>query len=157
MKIAVITTTLLLLGAAFPAWAGSDEERLTTLLDEFLAGASVNDIAAHERFWADDLVYTSSSGLRFGKADILEGVRAEPEPEPDTGPGEPETVYTAEDVRIRLYGDMAVVAFRLLGNPRVDNEKVAQYFNTGTFVKRDQQWQAVAWQATKIPDSDQQP
>jgi hypothetical protein len=28
---------------------------------------------------------------------------------------------------------------------------VANYFNTGTFVKRDNKWQAVAWQATKIP------
>jgi hypothetical protein len=143
------------LGAAFPAWAGSDEERLTTLLDEFLAGASVNDIASHERFWADDLVYTSSGGLRFGKADILEGMKAEPEP--DTGPGEPETVYTAADVRIRFYGDTAVVAFRLLGKPRAENQEVMQYFNTGTFVKRDHQWRAVAWQATRIPEPDQQP
>ncbi len=149
MKLAVITAALLLV-AVFPAWGGSDEEQLTALLDEFLAGASVNDIAAHERFWADDLVYTSSSGLRFGKADILEGMRAEPE----TDSSEPETVYTAEEVRIRHYGDTAVVAFRLLGNPRAENEKVMQYFNTGTFVKRDGQWRAVAWQATKIPDPD---
>ena len=38
----------------------------------------------------------------------------------------------------------AVVAFRLVSEPQ-------QYFNTGTFVKRGGRWQAVAWQATKIP------
>jgi hypothetical protein len=36
------------------------------------------------------------------------------------------------------------VAFRLV-------TATQQYFNTGTFVKREGRWQAVAWQATKIP------
>jgi hypothetical protein len=26
-----------------------------------------------------------------------------------------------------------------------------EYFNTGTFRKRDGEWRAVAWQATRIP------
>lgn len=152
MKLAVITMALLFMGVVSPAWAGSDEERLTTILEDFLAGASVNDIAAHERFWADDLVYTSSRGLRFGKADILEGMRSEPETDAD--PGEPGIVYTAEEISIRLYGATAVVAFRLLGSPRAEDGKLMQYFNTGTFVKRDGKWSAVAWQATMIPDTD---
>ena len=150
MKIAVITAALLLVGAVCPAWAGSDEEQLTTLLDEFLAGASVNDIATHERFWAEDLVYTSSRGLRFGKTDILEGMRAEP----DSEAANPDVTYSAEDIRVRLYGEAAVVAFRLVGAPSDESEKVMQYFNTGTFVKREGRWQAVAWQATMIPGPD---
>ena len=28
------------------------------------------------------------------------------------------------------------------------------YFNTGTFLRRDGLWQVVAWQATRIPDAD---
>ena len=68
MRKFAIATVLLLLALSTPAWAGSDEEQLSALLNEFLAGASVNDISAHERFWAEDLVYTSSRGLRFGKA-----------------------------------------------------------------------------------------
>lgn len=121
-----------LLGAA-----PSDEAALRGLLDEFLAGASRNDLAVHERFWADDLVYTSSAGKRMGKADILRDVR-----EPSAKEEAPVT-YTAEDVQVRLYGKTAVVAFRLVSAPQ-------QYLNTGTFVKRDGRWQAVAWQATKI-------
>ena len=39
-------------------------KELTALLEEFLDGASRNDVAVHERFWADDLIHTSSSGLR---------------------------------------------------------------------------------------------
>src|SRR5437588_8371668 len=54
-----------------------DAAELTGLLKEFLAGAGRNDVAMHERFWADELIYTSSSGQRIGKADILRDVRAE--------------------------------------------------------------------------------
>jgi hypothetical protein len=40
------------------------------------ADESRNDAAAHERFWAEELIYTGSSGKRIGKADILADVRA---------------------------------------------------------------------------------
>ena len=127
--------------------ADSDEEALTGMLNEFLAGASINDAAAHDRFWAEDLVYTSSKGLRFGKAEIMEGMSSGS----DSGGDEPEVVYSAEDIRIRQYGDTAVVAFRLLGSLQDDSGEVMQYLNTGTFVKRDGEWRVVAWQATVIP------
>ena len=44
---------------------------LTKLLEDFLAGASRNDAEMHDRFWAEDLIYTGSAGRRVGKADIL--------------------------------------------------------------------------------------
>ncbi|HEY2799027.1 MAG TPA: hypothetical protein VGI85_00400, partial [Chthoniobacterales bacterium] len=50
---------------AFPLPATSpapDAAELTKLLKDFLAGASRNDVAMHDRFWADDLIYTGSSG-----------------------------------------------------------------------------------------------
>lgn len=122
-------------------------EELTRLLNEFLAGASRNDIQVHERFWADDLIYTRSAGVRVGKADILESMRTGT-PEPD----EPPTVYSAEDIRIHQYGDTAVVAFRLVGKTSSgEKAEVANYLNTGTFVRRDGEWRAVAWQATRVP------
>ena len=107
------------------ARADSDEEILTSMLNEFLAGASVNDVAAHDRFWAEDLVYTSSRGLRFGKAEILERMNSDA----DSDDEEAAVVYSAEDIRIRQYGDAAVVAFRLLGTPEDDSGKVMEYLN----------------------------
>jgi len=133
--------------------AGSDVEELSSMLHHFLANSGTR--AAHERFWADDLVYSSSAGLRFGKADILAGFEsAGDEEETDAGDEEPAMVYTGEEVDVRVYGDMAVVAFKLVGTPtsEVGGTDVAYYYNTGTFLKRDGVWQVVAWQATKILD-----
>ena len=129
-----------------PTMADDDRDTLATMLDAFLAGASIGDASVHERFWADDLVYTSSAGARTNKAAILESVRGAADTQPDS----PAVVYTAEDVDIRLYADMAIVAFRLVATPSAGSE-VLYYFNTGTFVARESEWRAVAWQATKIP------
>jgi hypothetical protein len=59
-------------------------------------------------------------------------------------------VYTAEDVQIQVYGDTAVVAFKLVATPP-DASVVLTYFNTGTFLRRNGKWQVVAWQATAMP------
>ena len=72
--------------AAAPTMApvpAPDAPAITTLLREFLAGASRNDAAMHERFWADDVIYTGSGGRRIGKADLMKDVRESPPPKPD--------------------------------------------------------------------------
>jgi ketosteroid isomerase-like protein len=125
-----------------------DAAELKKLLKDFLAGAGRNDIAMHERFWADDLIYTSAKGRRKGKADILRELREEAPPKP----GDETTVYTAEDIRIQQYGDTAIVAFRLVATTDKGGAKtVANYLNTGTFLKRAGKWQAAGWQATMMP------
>ena len=148
MRNILILLAFLTVALSASAKEASDEEMLTSMLNEFLAGASINDAAAHDRFWAEDLVYTSSKGLRFGKAEIMEGMSSDSE----TGIEEPEVVYSAEDIRIQLYGDTAVVAFRLMGTLQDDSGEVMEYLNTGTFIKRSGEWRVVAWQATVIPE-----
>lgn len=123
---------------------------LTNLLKDFLAGASRNDVVMHERFWAEDVIYTSSAGRRRGKAEIMRDVRSAPTPKP----GDATTTYTAEDIRIQQYGNTAIVAFRLVATTEKSGTKeVANYLNTGTFLKRKDKWQVVSWQATKMPDA----
>ena len=119
---------------------------LTKLLNGFLVGASRNDVAMHNRFWAEDVIYTGSAGRRRGKAEIMKDVRSAPAPKP----GDPTTTYTAEDIRIQQYGGTAIVAFRLVATTEKNGTKeVANYLNTGTFLKRKGGWQVVSWQATK--------
>jgi ketosteroid isomerase-like protein len=152
MKLAVKLVALFLLSAAGGLARGADSapdaEELTRLLNEFLAGASRDDIKVHERFWADDLIYTRSAGVRTNKQEILEGLQAGPE-----SPAEPAVTYSAEDIRIQQYGDTAIVAFRLVGKAAGASPEAQYFLNTGTFLKRNGEWRAVAWQATKVPDA----
>ena len=136
-------TSLLLASLLFtPALATADDKaELTALLSEFLDGATRNDAAIHNKYWADELIYTSSSGTRFGKAELMQGVTSRGMLKAD----EIDTVYSSEDVRIMQYGDTAVVAFVLVGRSGKDTKR---YLNSGTFVRKNGQWQAVNWQAT---------
>jgi hypothetical protein len=147
--ISLLLTTPSVLGQT----ATPDAAELTKLLNEFLAGASRNDPAAHERFWADDLIYTRSAGRRVNKAEIMHDVRSAPAPKPD----DPKTVYTAEDIRIQQYGNTAIVAFRLVATTEVDGAKQVQnLLNSGTFLKRNDKWQVVNWQSTRMPRTDEE-
>ncbi|MCP9198597.1 nuclear transport factor 2 family protein [Gramella sp. GC03-9] len=136
---------VILLLVAIPQFVQSQDEQakkeLTRLLDDFLEGAGKNDLEIHDRFWAEDLIYTSSSGERFGKEQLMNGVR---NAEEDSGNS---MVWSAEDVQINIYDDTAIVAFRLVGEAYAGEKNT--YLNSGTFVKRNGQWEAVNWQATK--------
>ena len=150
MKFKSILLGLIVLWAAAPttAQSSSADRVLTHLLNEFLAGASRNDAAMHDRFWAADLIYTRSAGVRIGKAELMNGVRNAPAPKAD----DPRVAYSAEDVRVQQYGNTAVVAFRLVAKSvKGTVTDVSYYLNTGTFVKRNGRWQAVAWQSTAVP------
>ena len=139
---------LLTFAATVLAQTAPDAAELTKLLNDFLAGASRNDSAVHDRFWADDLIYTRSAGRRVNKAEVMNDVRNAPAPKPT----DPKTVYTAEDIRIQQYGDTAVVAFRLVATTDTGGTKqVANLLNSGTFVKRNGKWQVVNWQSTRMP------
>ena len=155
MKRTILSSILLLsLGCGLRAQTAPDAAELTKLLQDFLAGAGKNDIAMHDRFWADELVYTSALGRRKGKADIMRELRAETAATPK--PEEGTTVYTAEEIRVQQYGDTAIVAFRLVATTdKAGAKTIANYFNTGTFLKRNGKWQVIAWQATALPKADE--
>ncbi|WP_445362327.1 nuclear transport factor 2 family protein [Microbulbifer sp. ANSA003] len=136
-----LVLALLFITSTAPAMAG-DREDLHQLLTNFI-GKAATDSQAHQRFWAEDLVYTSSGGKRFGKSEIMQGMQ--------TSPTEPVTTsYAAEEIDIRLLGNIAIIAFKLSANDSGKGEQ-SYYFNTGTFIKRDGEWRALAWQATRIP------
>lgn len=138
MKTSLLLASLLLT----PGLALADDKAdLTALLAEFLDGATRNDAAIHNKYWADELIYTSSGGTRFGKAELMQSVTSRGMLKAD----EIDTVYSSEDVRIMQYGNTAVVAFVLVGRSGADTKR---YLNSGTFVRKNGQWQAVNWHAT---------
>ena len=123
------------------------ENQIHELLDAFLAGASINDIEMHDRFWAGDLVYTGSNGQRRGKPEIMASLAAASAADTENPP-----TYRGEDVNIRVFDDLAVVTFRLVAE--MPDGTAGEYFNTGVLQRRGDQWKAFTWQATRIPDSD---
>jgi uncharacterized protein DUF4440 len=148
----VITSGALTQGAAAPTKAPaavtmSAEDQTTAkqveqLVREFLANVPKNDPKVFQEFFADDVIYTRSAGVTVTKADILKNIDVR-------ATNEPQATYAADDFTVHPYGTMAVVNFRLIQH----NGTQTNYFrNTGTFLKRNGKWQAVAWQATKVPE-----
>ncbi|MGC1620217.1 MAG: nuclear transport factor 2 family protein [Candidatus Acidiferrum sp.] len=133
---------------ATPAQTSATQD-VTALLREFMDAAGRGDRAVFDKFFADDVIYTRATGVVIGKADIMSRL-GKPTPA-----SEGKNTYSAEDITVHEYGDTVVVAFRLLGRTENRDGKVetSNYRNTGTFLKRDGRWQAVAWQATKISES----
>src|ERR1051326_182051 len=122
-------------------------QQVTQLVRNFLANVPKNDPKVFQEFFADDVIYTRAVGVTVAKADILKniGVRAT---------NEPEATFDADDFTVHTYGEMAVVNFRLIMHNNEGGKATTSYFrNTGTFLKRHGKWQAVAWQATKIPET----
>jgi ketosteroid isomerase-like protein len=145
MMIVVVFCSMAVAGTG--AQTKSSEE-VTALLREFMAGAGSGDRAIFEKFFADDVIYTRATGVVITKADIM-GSLGKPAPA-----SEGKSSYSAEDITVHEYGDTVIVAFRLEGRTVHDDGKVelAHYRNTGTFLRRNGRWQAVAWQATKISE-----
>lgn len=125
------------------AYAQNDKQLITKQLEQFLTQNNSKEI--HDAFWAEDLIYTSSSGKRFGKQTIMDGFKQAQNQQATAIP----TKYSAENIDIRLYHETAVLAFTLVAT---SEDEVKHYLNTGTFIKRQGKWQAVAWQATKAPN-----
>ncbi|MGY6631020.1 MAG: nuclear transport factor 2 family protein [Wenzhouxiangella sp.] len=145
MKTLLMICTVLAVALMAPssALATDDEQAIAALLDAFLDGASVNDAELHQRFWSEDLVYTSSSGTRFGKAEIMTGLAAS---DGNTG-SDAVPHYSAEAVVIRMFDDTALLTFELVAT--APDGEVDRFFNSGVFRRADIGWQAVLWQATR--------
>jgi ketosteroid isomerase-like protein len=123
-------------------------DQLTKMLRDFLAAVPRSDRQVFDNFFADDVIYTRGAGVTVNKAEIMKniGVRAA---------NEPNDTYEADDITVHPYGDMAVVNFRLVQHTEEKGAKATNYFrNTGTFLKRNEKWQVVAWQATKVPPAE---
>ncbi|GAA5033820.1 hypothetical protein GCM10011506_26590 [Marivirga lumbricoides] len=119
----------------------SEKEVITALLNDFLK--NVDDANTHDRFWAEDLIYTSSAGKRFGKPTIMQGFKNSEEANSDA----PKTSYLAEEIQIKVVNDVAILTFKLIA--KSEGEQVDTYFNSGVFQKKEGAWKVINWQATR--------
>jgi ketosteroid isomerase-like protein len=122
-------------------------QQLTQIVRDFLAAVPKGDRQIFDGFFADDVIYTRASGVTVDKREILRNIDVR-------AASDPKATYEADGFTVHPYGNMAVVNFRLIQHNEKDGKPETNYFrNTGTFLKRNDKWQVVAWQATKVPQS----
>ncbi|RUO76738.1 nuclear transport factor 2 family protein [Pseudidiomarina taiwanensis] len=140
---------VLLLSGGVAVADDHDANSVTATIDHFLWGASINDASIHDAFWADELTYTSSSGTRFGKAQLMAGMADAKVLEPPL-----QAWYTAEDYEVKDLADgLKVVNFTLVAHDSSGSETTRTTFlNTGVMLFRDGRWQALNWNATRTND-----
>jgi ketosteroid isomerase-like protein len=121
----------------------ADEARIRQLNEESGEAQIKRDIAALDRMLADDFILTRANGAVVNKAQNLADVQA----------GDRSfTSYKSDDVRVRLYGDAAVLTGQVTSSVTYKGQDFSGRFRyTKVFVKRDGQWRIVAWQATLMP------
>jgi len=98
--------------------------------------------SALERLWADDLVVTVPNMPVMDKTESLKFVRS----------GKIKfRIYKTSDLRIRVYGDAAVVTGQL---ERTRSSNVGSFEDdwrfTKVYVRRAGRWQVVAWQGSPV-------
>ena len=160
-KIILIVAVLLVFPSTMPRASSSPQttppsatsRELTDVLNKFLQNAATNNVSGFDSFFADDVIYTHSAGTVTTKPEIMRSVTAGAARPPRL---ETTTKYSAEDVTIHEYPNLAIVAFRLVSDEEHSAGKpptITNYRNTGTFLRRNGKWQVIAWQSTKIPDA----
>jgi len=147
-RLVVIALALLFFCATPVISQTRSAQEVTALLHEFMDAAGRSDRVVFDKFFADDVIYTRATGAVITKDDILKSLQAPP------AQADQRTTYSAEDITVHEYGETIVVAFRLEARTEHSDGRVemAHYRNTGIFVRKTGQWQAVAWQATKIAE-----
>jgi ketosteroid isomerase-like protein len=120
------------------------EQELLNLQREWLDAYQKHDATALERIEADDFTLTEGDGKVTTKAEDVASVRNAKPPQPDDA-------FDVEDVKVRLYGDTAVLIGRVIIKYRNRGKLVAeQYRYTDTYLKRRGRWQVVASQLTRM-------
>ena len=118
------------------------EQEIIKLERERLDAYARADREAFDRIVADDFAMTHSDGSVFDK------VRERSVLRPSTTE-RPLPKLTIEDVKVRVYGDAAVITGLLVEQgDRIGRVSLAF---TNTYIKRQGKWQIVAGQLTRLP------
>jgi uncharacterized protein (TIGR02246 family) len=121
----------------------SVEQELIKLENEANDAWVKHDVQAYARLLADDYISTDWDGVVANTAQDLESLKSDKNTT---------TSLVAEDFKVRVYGDAAVVTFRMISKSKVEGkEKTVQRRFTDTWIKRDGRWQCVAVHSSNMP------
>jgi ketosteroid isomerase-like protein len=133
----------LLIGA--PSWAqtfSADEQELVAVEHAWTQAVVDRDAAALGRIYADGYFTTDQEGMVWYKAQDIAI---------DTAGKSRLATYALDDLRVLLFGDVAVVTGRNVSTGSLlGNAAKGQFRFTDVFVKLDGRWQCVTSQVTSI-------
>jgi ketosteroid isomerase-like protein len=139
-----VCVVVLVFGVAILAktQAGSVEQELIKLENTWNDALVKKDLASVNKILADDYIATDYDGIVSTKAQEMENLKSG------------ESVVTSaltDDVKVRVYGDAAVVTFRWTSKATFKGKDTSgQYRWTDTWVKLAGRWQCVAAHGSKI-------
>jgi ketosteroid isomerase-like protein len=123
----------------------SEEDRILDLDREWNEAYPRLDCAALDRIIADDWVCIDGTGLMITKSELLTRVAS------STSFLDP---YKFDEITIRIFGEAAIVTGRLSGQMRDrDGARDVNQRYMRVYVKRNEGWQAVATQVTKVKET----
>ncbi len=121
--------------------AGSDEQELVKLENDWLQAFFKNDGAFAGRFLAEDYIGTDEHGNVKNKAQEIAEIKAG---------AHLSTSGVLDNIKVRIYGDAAVViGRRIMKGLFQGKEYRSPYLWTDVFIKRDGRWQCVASHVSK--------
>src|SRR6266496_3610554 len=140
--------TIMLAGAAASAvqsHAGAGrpmaERELVALMREIDRAHQTSDVATFDRIWADDYVLTDYRGIIKDRARALAEWKASEHRYAS---------YVSDDIRVRVYGEAAVVTARVKRSSLTDPTNVGEFRHTRVFVRLRGRWRLLATQVTPI-------
>ena len=140
-----IVATVAVAVAALAADQTSDEptgQKLQQMEQRWAEGAKKQDVTPLEAMLADDYTLTNPVGQVVGKDEFVGKIK-------DGAFKIDSADYS--DMKVRVYGDAAVVTGRVSIRGSWDGTDVSgNYAFTDTFVKRAGKWQEVAGQVTRV-------
>ena len=131
---------------AVPAHAqkASPQEQEVLKASQALDEASIikKDRATMERLYANDYSYTHSNGTVLNKTQEIEAIMS---------PDQAWTAHKTDDLKARIYGNVAVVTGRntLTGSSKLYASGPRRF--TEVWFKRNGRWQMVGGQSTLVP------
>lgn len=136
----------LLIAASMPALAQTTakaepnnvaEQTVLKLTQEWIAAEEHIDREVLNRIIADDFLGTGPMGTTVSKTDVI----------PAEGSGGHGLAISGLDIKVRVFGDTAIVTGR--GVPKVNDRPELRF--TVVFVKRADRWQMVAGHLSPVP------
>jgi len=122
------------------------EQELLKLENDWSQASMKRDATALARFYADEYIFTDADGVVTNKAKELKNL---------TSGAFRLTAYKFDDMKVRIYGDTAVVTGRntIKGVWEDINRDISgPYRFTDIFVKHDGRWQCVASQSSRVTE-----